>query len=250
MEIIPAIDLKAGRCVRLYQGDYEKETVYSDDPVSVSLRWQREGASRLHVVDLDGAASGELANLEVIKAISTQVNIPVQVGGGVRTLQAAQTLLDTGADRVVLGTAAVQAPDLVAQLCNEHGGERVVVAVDARDGRVAIKGWTEDTSVSASEMVERMEGLGVVRFLYTDISRDGTLTLPNFEAIQELVEHTDRPILASGGISSTEHLARLAAIGVEGAILGRSLYTGDIDLGSAIRTVDSPAGGRARSSNS
>ena len=250
MEIIPAIDLKAGRCVRLYQGDYEKETVYSDDPVSVSLRWQREGASRLHVVDLDGAASGELANLEVIKAISTQVNIPVQVGGGVRTLEAAKTLLGIGADRVVLGTVAVQAPDLVARLCNEHGGERVVVAVDARDGRVAIKGWTENTSVTASEMVERMEDLGVVRFLYTDISRDGTLTLPNFEAIQELVEHTSWPIMASGGISSTEHIARLSAIGAEGAILGRSLYTGDIDLGSAIRAVDSPGGGGARSNNS
>ncbi len=250
MEIIPAIDLKAGRCVRLYQGDYEKETVYSDDPVSVSLRWQREGASRLHVVDLDGAASGELANLEVIEAISTQVNIPVQVGGGVRTSGAAKTLLGIGVDRVVLGTAAVQAPDLVARLCDEHGGERVVVAVDARDGRVAINGWTENTSVNASEMVEQMEGLGVVRFLYTDISRDGTLTLPNFEAIQELVERTRRPILASGGISSTEHIARLAAIGAEGAILGRSLYTGDIDLGSAIRTVDSLGGGTARSNNS
>ena len=250
MEIIPAIDLKAGRCVRLYQGDYEKETIYSDDPVSVSWRWQHEGASRLHVVDLDGAASGELANLEVIRAISTQVNIPVQVGGGVRTLEAAQTLLGIGADRVVLGTAAVQDPDLVARLCNEHGGERVVVAVDARDGLVAIKGWTENTSVNASEMVERMEDLGVVRFLYTDISRDGTLTLPNFEAIQELVKHTGRPILASGGISSTEHIARLATIGAEGAILGRSLYTGDVDLGSAIRTVDSLGGGRARSNNS
>ena len=250
MEIIPAIDLKAGRCVRLYQGDYEKETVYSDDPVSVSLRWQREGASRLHLVDLDGAASGELANLEVIEAISAQVNIPVQVGGGVRTSGAAKTLLGIGVDRVVLGTAAVQAPDLVARLCNEHGGERVVVAVDARDGRVAINGWTENTSVKASEMVERMESLGVVRFLYTDISRDGTLTLPNFEAIRELVEHASRPILASGGVSSTEHIARLATIGAEGTILGRSLYTGDIDLGSAIRTVDSLGGGRARSNNS
>ena len=250
MEIIPAIDLKAGRCVRLYQGDYQKETVYSDDPVSVSLRWQHEGATRLHVVDLDGAASGELTNLEVIKAISTQINIPIQVGGGVRTLQAAETLLDIGADRVVLGTASVQDPDLVVRLCHDRGGDRVVVAVDARDGQVAIKGWTESTSVSASEMVERMESLGVIRFLYTDISRDGTLTLPNFEAIQELVKHTSRPILASGGISSTGHIVRLANIGAEGAILGRALYTGDIDLESAIQAADSLGARGTRSNNS
>ena len=250
MEIIPAIDLKAGRCVRLYQGDYQKETVYSDDPVSVSLRWQHEGATRLHVVDLDGAASGELTNLEVIKAISTQINIPIQVGGGVRTLQAAETLLDIGADRVILGTASVQDPDLVVRLCHDRGGDRVVVAVDARDGQVAIKGWTESTSVSASEMVERMESLGVIRFLYTDISRDGTLTLPNFEAIQELVKHTSRPILASGGISSTGQIIRLATIGAEGAILGRALYTGDIDLESAIQAVDSLGARGTRSNNS
>jgi phosphoribosylformimino-5-aminoimidazole carboxamide ribotide isomerase len=250
MEIIPAIDLKAGRCVRLYQGDYQKETVYSDDPVSVSLRWQHEGATRLHVVDLDGAASGELTNLEVIKAISTQINIPIQVGGGIRTLQAAETLLEIGADRVVLGTASVQDPDLVVRLCHDRGGDRVVVAVDARDGQVAIKGWTESTTVSASEMVERMESLGVVRFLYTDISRDGTLTLPNFEAIQELVKHTSRPILASGGISSTGHIVRLATIGAEGAILGRALYTGDIDLESAIQAVDSLGARGTRSNNS
>ncbi len=250
MEIIPAIDLKAGRCVRLYQGDYQKETVYSDDPVSVSLRWQHEGATRLHVVDLDGAASGELTNLEVIKAISTQINIPIQVGGGVRTLQAAETLLDIGADRVILGTASVQDPDLVVRLCHDRGGDRVVVAVDARDGQVAIKGWTESTSVSASEMVERMESLGVIRFLYTDISRDGTLTLPNFEAIQELVKHTSRPILASGGISSTGQIIRLANIGAEGAILGRALYTGDIDLESAIQAVDSLGARGTRSNNS
>ena len=249
MEIIPAIDLKAGRCVRLYQGDYQKETVYSDDPVSVSLRWQHEGASRLHVVDLDGAASGELTNLEVIKAISTQINIPIQVGGGVRTLQAAETLLDMGVDRVVLGTSPVQDPDLVVRLCHDHGGGRVVVAVDARDGQVAIRGWTESTSVSAAEMVKRMESLGVIRFLYTDISRDGTLTLPNFEAIQGLIEHTSRPILASGGISSTGHIVRLAAIGAEGAILGRALYTGDIDLESAIQAVKPPGGRRTWSND-
>jgi len=241
VEIIPAIDLKSGRCVRLYQGDYRKETVYSNDPVGVALRWQQEGARRLHLVDLDGAAAGGLVNLHVIKAIATQVEIPVQVGGGIRSLQAAEELLEMGVDRVVLGTAAVHDPDLIKKLCQDHPG-RAVVAVDARDGRVAIKGWMEGTSVSAIELAQRMEGLGVRRFLYTDISRDGTLTQPNFEAIRELVRCTNHPILASGGISSTSHIVRLAAISVEGAILGSALYTGAVGLGEAIKAVQRSPG--------
>ena len=237
MEIIPAIDLKSGLCVRLYQGDYQKETVYSNDPVSVALRWRQEGALRLHVVDLDGAAVGEPVNLDMIKAIATRVSVPVQVGGGIRSFQTAERLLDIGVDRVVLGTAAVEDPELIKQLCHEWGSDRVVIAVDARDGQVAIKGWTEGASVSATALVQQMDDLGVRRFLYTDISRDGTLTQPNFEAIQGLVRCTSHPILASGGISSTEHVVHLAAVGVEGAILGRALYTGDVDLGAAIKAV-------------
>ena len=239
MEIIPAIDLKSGLCVRLYQGDYDRETVYSDDPVSVAARWQREGATRLHVVDLDGAATGEQANLAVIEAMASRLSIPLQVGGGIRDLEAAERLLDMGVDRVVLGTAAVRDPGLVEELCSTRGGDHVVVAVDARDGEVAIRGWTEGTSVKASQLIGQMADLGVQRFLYTDISRDGTLTQPNFEAIQELAGLTDHPILASGGIASTGHIKRLAAIGVEGAILGKALYTGDLDLGDAIRAVAS-----------
>ena len=235
MEIIPSIDLKSGLCVRLYQGDYRKETVYSDDPVSVASRWCSEGAVRLHVVDLDGAARGEPVNLEVIEAIRTQVVMSLQVGGGIRRLDTAGRLLDMGVDRVVLGTAAVHEPDLIKRLCHDRGSDRVVVAVDSRDGQVAIKGWTEATPLTVLELVGQMEDLGVHRFLCTDISRDGTLTQPNFEAFEALVKGTSHPILASGGISSLEHIVRLAGMGVEGAIVGSALYTGDINLGDAIK---------------
>ena len=234
MEVIPSIDIRGGLCVRLHQGDYARETVYSDDPIGVGLRWRREGACRLHVVDLDGAAEGMPVNLQVISSLASRVGIPIQVGGGVRSFEAAQRLLDCGAGRVVLGTVAVQDPELVQRLVRVWGSNSVVVAVDARGGKVAIKGWREDTDVSAGELVRQMEEIGVSRFLYTDIARDGTLTSPNFDAIRDLSSQTVHPILASGGISSTEHVVRLATIGVEGAILGRALYTGDIELKSAI----------------
>jgi phosphoribosylformimino-5-aminoimidazole carboxamide ribotide isomerase len=237
MEVIPALDLKSGRCVRLYQGDYQKETVYSDDPLSVALAWQEQGASRLHLVDLDGAAQGRPANLEAITAITKGLNIPVQVGGGIRDVETAETLLAAGVSRVVIGTAAVEEPPLVERLCLEQGSERVVVAVDARNGQVAIKGWQENTSISALELAQQMAGLGVCRVLYTDISRDGTLTEPNFAANAMLVQKTGLAVLASGGIALVEHIRRLAATGVEGAIVGRALYTGDIRLAEAIASV-------------
>ena len=239
MDIIPAIDLKSGLCVRLYQGDYERETVYSKDPVAVALRWWGEGAPRLHLVDLDGAAGGEPRNLGVIEAILTQVGIPVQVGGGIREIPIAERYLDMGADRVVLGTAAVHDPELVGRLCRDRGADRVVVAVDARDGQVAVKGWREEAAVSTIELARQMESQGVKRFLFTDISRDGTLTSPNFQAVQEFMRLTDCPVLASGGVSSTEHIVRLASIGVEGAIIGSALYTGVLQLGDAIEASKS-----------
>jgi phosphoribosylformimino-5-aminoimidazole carboxamide ribotide isomerase len=239
MEVIPAIDLRAGRCVRLYQGDYRQETVYSNDPRSVALGWQEQGARRLHLVDLDGAAEGRPANLEVIKSIVGALSIPVQVGGGIREQESAEALLGAGAERVVIGTAAVRCPSLVVQLCQNYGGQRVVVAVDARDGRVAIEGWTEFASVDAETLGKRMAQLGVLRLLYTDIARDGTLTEPNFRANAQLVKSTGLAVLASGGISSLEHIRRLAATGVEGVIVGRALYTGDIKLAEAMATAAS-----------
>jgi phosphoribosylformimino-5-aminoimidazole carboxamide ribotide isomerase len=234
MEVIPSIDLRAGRCVRLYQGDYQRETIYSDDPVSVALAWQQQGAPRLHLVDLDGASQGWQVNHETIAVIIRSLSIPVQVGGGIRDEETAERLLKSGADRVVIGTAAVEEPSLVESLCRKHSGGRVVVAVDARDGQVAIKGWTEQSSVSALELARRMAGLGVSRLLYTDISRDGTMTEPNFAANAALVRDTGMAVLASGGVTSLEHIRLLTGTGVEGAILGRALYDGAISLPEAL----------------
>ena len=239
MEIIPAIDLRGGRCVRLFQGDFSKETVYSNDPVGVALRWQEEGARRIHVVDLDGTAYGELSNLPIIKEIARLVDVPVQVGGGIRSLHTAQKVLEADIERVVLGTAAVENPHLVEELCGELGGQRVVVAVDAQEGVVATNGWQKGTSITSLELLRQMAQIGVPRFLYTDISRDGTLTHPNFQATRLLVD-TGLAILASGGISSLEHIRQLQQMGVEGIILGRALYTGDIQLREAIQAVKLP----------
>ena len=234
MEVIPSIDLRSGRCVRLYQGDYRRETVYSGDPVSVALGWQRQGAPRLHLVDLDGAVQGKPANLEIISQIIQRLAIPVQIGGGIRDEETAENLLAAGADRIVIGTAAVQEPSLVEGLCREHGSGRVVVAVDARDGRVAIKGWTEGSPLSALELALQMAELGVRRLLYTDISRDGTMTEPNFAANEQLVRDTGMAVLASGGVTELKHVRRLAGTGVEGAILGRALYVNAIRLPEAL----------------
>ena len=234
MEVIPAIDLRGGRCVRLYQGDFGRETVYSEDPLAVARQWQEQGACRLHLVDLDGAAQGEPINLDIIAAIVAQSEIPVQVGGGVRNSATAEMLLSLGVERVVIGTAAVRNPGLVQQLCQGGASPRVVVAVDARDGSVAVQGWLEKTSVTAVELGKRMGELGVERLLYTDISRDGTLSEPNFRANAQLVESTGLAILASGGVASLGHITELAKTGAEGAIVGRALYTGDLELPAAI----------------
>ena len=238
MEVIPAIDLRLGLCVRLFQGDYQQETVFSDEPVSVALAWQEQGAPRLHLVDLDGAAGGVPVNLEVITSIIHNLTIPVQIGGGIRDLATAESLLSAGADRVVIGTAAVENPSLVENLCQKHGSQRVVIAVDAKDGLVAIKGWLESTEVKAQDLVEQMALLGVRRILYTDISRDGTLTEPNFEANADLVRTTDMAVLASGGIATLDHVRRLVDTGAEGAILGRALYTEAFSLREAIAVAE------------
>ena len=238
MEVIPAIDLRLGLCVSLFQGDYQQETVFSDEPVSVALAWQEQGAPRLHLVDLDGAAGGVPVNLEVITSIIHNLTIPVQIGGGIRDLATAESLLSAGADRVVIGTAAVENPSLVEDLCQKHGSQRVVIAVDAKDGLVAIKGWLESTEVKAQDLVEQMALLGVRRILYTDISRDGTLTEPNFEANADLVRTTDMAVLASGGIATLDHVRRLVDTGAEGAILGRALYTEAFSLREAIAVAE------------
>jgi phosphoribosylformimino-5-aminoimidazole carboxamide ribotide isomerase len=237
MEVIPSIDLKDGRCVRLYQGDYAKETVFSNDPVGTAQRWESLGAPRLHLVDLDGAASGEPRHLTVVAKIAATLRIPVQVGGGIRRMEMIEQYMKAGIKRVVLGTAAVENPKLVKEACLAFG-EAIVLGVDARDGFVAVRGWQDKTSVSAADLIQQMEALGARRFIYTDIARDGTLTEPNFQAIAELMAKARSPIIASGGVTSIDHLRRLSQLGVEGAIIGRALYTGDIRLDEALAAFD------------
>ena len=234
MEIIPAIDLRGGNCVRLYQGDYAQETVFSDDPLAVAERWQSEGGQRLHIVDLDGAHSGNPANLAAIIAITRTLTIPVQVGGGIRSVDTAAGLFDAGAARVVVGTAAVSNPQLVEDLCQRFGSDRVVVALDARDGLVAIHGWTETSNITATDLAGRMARLGVERLLYTDISRDGTLEEPNYAATAALVENSGLKVLSAGGVGAAEHVANLVPTGAEAAIIGRALYTGDLTISDAL----------------
>lgn len=236
MEIIPAIDLKGGKCVRLYQGDYSQETIFSDDPVAMAQRWASLGAPRLHLVDLDGAATGQLCHLTVLSSIAKAVEIPVQVGGGIRRIASIEELLDRGVARTILGTVAVENPSMVEEACRRFG-EAIIVGVDAREGYVAVHGWQKKTKITALELVAQMASLGVKRFIYTDILRDGTLSQPNFEAIAELTSKTNLPIIASGGISSIGHITRLSQLGVEGAIIGRALYTGDINLEEAVAAV-------------
>jgi len=237
MELIPSIDLRGGKCVRLYQGDYNKETVYSDDPLAVALRWQEMRVPRIHIVDLDGAASGTQANLAMLKLLGNAMDVPLQVGGGIRDMKSAENMLDIGIQRIVLGTSAVENPSLVEQACHRFGTEAVVVGIDARDGVVAIRGWQESSSITAPDLIHRMRELGIRRFIYTDISRDGTLSEPNFQSIEKLMEYCDIAVVASGGISSIEHLERLASLGVEGAIIGKAIYTGHVDLREAISRI-------------
>ena len=236
MEIIPAIDLKGGRCVRLYQGDYSRETIFSDNPVEVARHWQSLGAQRLHIVDLDGAAKGKPQHSLIIESIAHSVQVPLQLGGGLRSIDAIAQAFDLGVARVIIGTAAIEDQTLVQEACRRFGN-LIIVGIDARDGYVATRGWKEGTKVTATELAWRMTHVGVGRFIYTDIARDGTLTEPNFDAIAELVKQVEVPVIAAGGISSIEHLERLSQIEVEGAIVGRALYTGNIDLKRALDVV-------------
>ena len=233
MEVIPAIDIRGGKCVRLYQGDFHRETVFSEDPLAVALDWRNLGARRLHVVDLDGAASGEVCNVAVIEAIVKEVGLPVQLGGGIRDETTVDRLLGVGIDRVILGTAAVEKPELVKEFCRKYG-EAMVVGIDARDGCVVTHGWRKGSEIMALELAREMAAIGARRVIYTDIKRDGTLTGPNFEGVAELVNGVSLAVIAAGGISVLSHLRKLRELGVEGAIVGKALYTGDIELREAL----------------
>jgi len=233
MEVIPAIDIRGGRCVRLFKGDFSLETVFSSDPAEVARRFLAQGAKRLHIIDLDGAARGRPQNLPTLERIVRAFPLPTQFGGGLRQMGDVARVLGLGVERAILGTSAVVEPDLVARACQLFPGQ-IVISLDARRGYVATHGWQTKTKVKAARLLEEMASLGVGRFIYTDIERDGTLTRPNYTALKELISTTLLPILASGGISSLEHLGKLRALGVEGAIIGLALYTGDIDLKQAL----------------
>ena len=234
MEVIPAIDLRGGQVVRLYQGNFSRETVYSGDPGAVATEWQDAGVSRLHLVDLDGAREGRMVNKEAIEAVLEAVRIPVQVGGGVRSMETARELLEMGASRVVFGTAAVRNPDLIEAACAKLGSESVVVGVDARNGKVATQGWQHTETKKAVDLMKSMVSLGVNRFIYTDIDTDGTLSGPNLGSVTALMKEVAAPIISSGGIGSMEDLLALSETGVEGVIVGQALYQGKIELRKAV----------------
>lgn len=239
MDLFPAIDLLEGRCVRLYQGDYDRSQVFHDSPAEVARQWTNQGATWLHVVDLDGAKAGKPVNLEAIAAIVEAVSVPIQVGGGLRDRSSVAQLLELGVRRVILGTVAVEQPQLVASLCQEFPGQ-IVVGIDARNGKVATRGWLETSEVLATDLAQQMQELGAVAIIYTDIHRDGTLAGPNLDALRELATSLSIPVIASGGVSSITDLLSLLALeplGVTGAIVGRALYTGDISLKQAIQAV-------------
>ena len=228
MNLYPAIDIRGGGAVRLLQGDYERETAYDADPVDAAKRWAGEGARYLHVVDLDGARVGEPQNLAAIERIAAAVPCPIQVGGGLRDSKAVGRILNAGAERVVIGTAALRDPDFLAAMIEAHG-DRVVVSVDARDGRVALKGWTEAGKERAVEAVAALGERGVARFLCTAIEVDGTMEGPAIEQLSQIAAATEAKVIASGGVGSLAHLeslARQAPPNVEGAVVGRALYEG------------------------
>jgi phosphoribosylformimino-5-aminoimidazole carboxamide ribotide isomerase len=235
VQILPAIDLLAGRVVRLKQGRFDEVSVYDDDPVARARRFVEAGAELLHVVDLDGAASGEPVNIDVVAAIIAAVEVPVQVGGGIRTMATVERLFDVGAARVVLGTALITDQTLVEKACSHHPG--IVAGIDARGGKVAINGWREGTEHDAVELARELEALGLTRVVYTDIAVDGMRTGPNLEATRKLAESTSMSVIASGGVSELADIVALRGLGgIEGVIVGSALYEGSLDLGAAIAT--------------
>ena len=243
MLVIPAIDLKDGRCVRLYQGDMDQATIYSEDPIATALRWQHEGAERLHVVDLDGAVSGAGVNTPVIKRICQALTIPVQVGGGIRTVGTAEHLFAHGVSRVILGTVAYRQPEVVATACQRFPG-RITVGIDARAGKVAVQGWTEATALDAITLAKRCAAMGVSEIVYTDIARDGTEQGVNLDATLALAHGVPLPVIASGGVANLRDIERLAPLkkeGIAGVIVGRALYTGAVKLTEAIALAKTPA---------
>jgi phosphoribosylformimino-5-aminoimidazole carboxamide ribotide isomerase len=237
MELWPAIDLRGGRCVRLLQGDYDRETVFSDDPVEMVRRFVGGGARRLHLVDLDGAKEGMPSQADLVGRMVAAAGVPCQIGGGIRSLETAKRYLDAGVARVILGSVAIEAPALVEQMAAEFPG-RVVLGLDARDGRVAVRGWIDTSALTAIDVARRYGGLPLAAIVYTDIATDGMLSGPNLPALKEMIAATPLPVVASGGVASAEDIRRIATIGSSGCIVGRALYDGGLTLSAALAAAD------------
>lgn len=234
MILFPAIDIRGGKCVRLLEGRFDQETVFADRPADMAIKWEAQGGKYLHIVDLDGALQGKPVNLDAIRDIIANVSVPVQLGGGIRNLESIEAWLDAGVDRVILGSIAVKNPELVKEACRQYG-ERIVVGIDAKGGEVAVEGWGISGGVQATELAKRMADVGVARIIYTDISRDGTLSGVNVESTVELARAAGIPVIASGGVAGMDDVYRVAASPeIEGMIIGKALYTGKIDLKAAL----------------
>ena len=240
MVIFPAIDIRGGKCVRLFKGDFAQETVFGDKPEEMAAKWQAQGGKFLHLVDLDGALAGKSQNLDTIKKIIAAVDIPVELGGGIRTMENIDEVLALGVRRVILGSVAVKNPELVKEACSKYG-DRIVVGIDAKDGIVAVDGWGVSGNVDAVELAKKMAEAGVKTIIYTDISRDGTLSGVNVEATARLARESGINVVASGGVSSIEDIKALLPYekdGIEGVIVGKSIYTGSLDLKEAIALAE------------
>ncbi len=236
MRIYPAIDIKDGKCVRLLRGSFDDVTVYGDDPAEMAKRWESEGGEYIHVVDLDGAVKGHGVNAEAIRRICESVSVPVQTGGGIRTMEDIEAKLSCGISRVIIGTKAVSDPEFIKNAVAKYG-DKIAVGIDAKDGKVAIEGWEKTTEFGAVEFAKKMAELGVKTIIYTDIATDGTLAGPNVEAMKEMASNIDIDVIASGGIGNMDHIMSLAGTGVEGVIVGRALYTGGVELAAAVEAA-------------
>jgi phosphoribosylformimino-5-aminoimidazole carboxamide ribotide isomerase len=245
VEVWPAIDLRGGRCVRLQQGDYERETVFGDQPAAMARHWVSLGADRLHLVDLDGARSGTVVNLPAIRAILEAVDVPCELGGGIRSEETIRQLLELGLTRLVVGTTAVRQPDWFRQMCQKYP-YRLVLGVDARDGCVAVEGWQQTSELGAVEFAQQFAGEPLAAVVYTDIATDGMMCGPNLAAMARMQAAVEWPVVASGGIATAEDVARLAAIPMAGCIIGRALYEGRLTLSEALAAAQQPS---ASSSN-
>lgn len=238
MKLYPAIDMKDGKCVRLKQGEFKDITVYCDEPWKVARYFEENGASFIHLVDLDGALKGHSVNEESIKRIVSEVNIPCELGGGIRTVRDIERVLSYGINRVIIGTKAVSSPEFVREAVEKFGSEKIVIGVDAKDGFVAVEGWEQLSDKTALSMCLTMKELGVKHIVYTDISKDGMLSGPNIAMTKKLTDETGLDIIASGGVSGTEDLRSLAAAGIKGAIIGKAIYENRINIQDAVREFE------------